>query len=98
MLWDRVIYRFTNLFDSIPHVQKILETHDLSDDTVFEITCTYNDECVNEDIRIKVGSGYKALITVKTVDIDGTNGDFILIKSGKHLDIIIVSYLYHRYF
>lgn len=59
--------------------------YQLSDDSVLAITCTYDDECATEDIIIYAESGYKVLITVKEVDIDGTSGDFLLIKSGKFL-------------
>ncbi|GJQ65955.1 hypothetical protein Trydic_g4053 [Trypoxylus dichotomus] len=66
---------------------QVLETeitpYQLVDDEVLTISCTYNDErCVDQDIFVRAETGYKVLITVKSVVLNGANGDYLLIKSG----------------
>lgn len=60
-------------------------TYNLIDDSAISIVCTYGDTCAEEDIFIYAESGYKILINVTFVDINGHNGDYLLIKSGSYL-------------
>lgn len=55
----------------------------LVDDREFLLECNYDGNC-SQDTIFKTTEEYQLLVTVKTVDLDGGSGDFLLIKSGMH--------------
>ncbi|GJQ65954.1 hypothetical protein Trydic_g4052 [Trypoxylus dichotomus] len=57
----------------------------LLDDDPFLLQCNYQNDCT-EDIIFDGTDGYLLRIIVKRVDIDGANGDFLLVKSGSTIN------------